>query len=101
YLNDGDGNFRKVDGALPTERTSGSRVAAADFDGDGHVDLFVGGRVVPWRYGVDPPSMLLHNDGRGHFTDVTDKVAPGLRTIGMAADAVSRDNGGERRPDLI
>jgi hypothetical protein len=101
YLNDGQGNFRKTEGFLPTERTSGSRVAAADFDGDGHIDLFVGGRVVPWRYGVDPPSMLLRNDGRGHFTDVTDQVAPGLRHVGMVTDAVWRDIDGDGRPDLI
>ncbi len=101
YLNDGHGNFRKAEGYLPAERTSGSRVAAADFDGDGHIDLFVGGRVVPWRYGVDPPSMLLRNDGKGHFTDVTDQVAPGLRNVGMVTDAVWRDIDGDGRPDLI
>lgn len=101
YLNDGHGNFRKTEGFLPVEHTSGSRVAAADFDGDGHIDLFVGGRVVPWRYGVNPPSMLLRNDGKGHFADVTDQVAPGLRNVGMVTDAVWRDIDGDGRPDLI
>jgi hypothetical protein len=100
YLGDGRGNFQKTEGWLPAESNSGSRVAAADFDGDGHVDLFVGGRVVPWRYGIDPPSMLLRNDGRGHFTDVTDKVAPELRNVGMVTDAVWRDVDGDGRPDL-
>ena len=101
YLNDGRGNFRKAEGRLPDESNSGSRVAAADFDGDGHVDLFVGGRVVPWRYGADPPSMLLRNDGKGHFSDVTDRVAPELRRVGMVTDAVWRDIDGDGRPDLI
>lgn len=101
YLNDGHGNFRKTESFLPTERTSGSHAAAADFDGDGHIDLFVGGRVVPWRYGADPPSMLLRNDGTGHFTDVTDQVAPALRHVGMVTDAVWRDIDGDGRPDLI
>src|SRR5207249_2757621 len=59
YLNDGRGHFRKAIGNLPTEYISGSRVVAADCDGGGDLDLFVGGRVVPWRYGVDPQSMLL------------------------------------------
>jgi len=101
YLNDGGGKFHKAEGYLPDEANSGSRVAAADFDGDGHIDLFVGGRVVPWHYGIDPPSMLLRNDGKGHFTDVTDKVAPELRHIGMVTDAVWRDIDGDGRLDLI
>ena len=101
YLNDGHGNFRKAEGSLPAETNSGSRAAAADYDGDGRIDLFVGGRVVPWRYGVDPASMLLHNDGRGHFTDVTDRVAPELRHVGMVTDAVWRDVDGDGRPDLV
>jgi hypothetical protein len=101
YLNDGRGTFHKAEGVLPPERSSGSRVAAADFDGDGHVDLFVGGRAVPWHYGVDPPSLLLRNDGTGHFTDVIEKVAPELRHVGMVTDAVWRDIDGDGRPDLI
>jgi hypothetical protein len=101
YLNDGHGNFRKTIGYLPAESNSGSRVTAADFDGDGDIDLFVGGRVVPGRYGLDPTSMLLRNDGTGHFTDVTEKVAPGLAHIGMVTDAVWRDVDGDGRVDLV
>jgi hypothetical protein len=101
YLNDGHGKFHKADGYLPPETASGSRVVAADYDGDGHVDLFVGGRVVPWSYGADPQSMLLHNDGTGHFTDVTAKLAPELQHVGMVTDAVWRDIDGDGRLDLI
>ena len=101
YLNDGRGNFRKAEGALPAEYNSGSRVAAADYDGDGDVDLFVGGRVAVWRYGVDATSMLLRNDGRGHFTDVTAEVAPGLANVGMVTDAIWRDVDGDGRVDLV
>ena len=101
YLNDGKGNFRKAVGALPPLPISGSRVAAADFDGDGAIDLFVGGRSIPGRYGLDPQSVLLKNDGRGHFTDVTDKAAPGLSHIGMVTDAIWKDIDGDGRPDLI
>jgi hypothetical protein len=101
YLNDGKGNLRKAVGAVPPLRISSSRVAAADFDGDGAIDLFVGGRSIPGRYGLDPQSVLLRNDGRGHFTDVTDAAAPGLSHIGMVTDAVWRDVDGDGRPDLI
>ncbi len=101
YLNDGRGNFRKAVGSLPDEDVSGSRVVAADYDGDGDVDLFVGGRVVPWHYGVDPRSLLLRNDGHGHFTDVTQRLAPELERVGMVTDAVWRDVDRDGRPDLI
>ena len=101
YLNDGRGHFRKTVGNLPPESSSGSRVVAADYDGDGAIDLFVGGRVVPGRYGIDPRSMLLRNDGRGHFTDVTAKLAPELEHVGMVTDAVWRDVDADGRLDLV
>jgi hypothetical protein len=101
YLNDGHGHFRKAMGALPPEANSGSRVVAADYDGDGAIDLFVGSRVVPWQYGMDPQSMLLKNDGKGHFTDVTAKLAPELARAGMVTDAVWRDVDGDGLLDLV
>jgi hypothetical protein len=101
YLNDGRGAFRKAVGSLPPEDVSGSRVAAADYDGDGDVDLFVGGRVLPWHYGADPKSTLLQNDGHGHFTDVTKRLAPELEHVGMVTDAIWRDVDGDGRLDLV
>lgn len=101
YLNDGRGGFRKAADHLPAETHSGSRVLPRDYDGDGDVDLFVGGRVVPWRYGMNPSSMLLRNDGRGRFRDVTDSLAPGLRQVGMVTDASWQDVDGDGRADLV
>jgi enediyne biosynthesis protein E4 len=101
YLNDGRGHLRRAADALPPEYASGSRVVAADYDGDGAIDLFVGGRVEPWRYGVSPQSLLLRNDGRGHFTNITAERAPELQRVGMVTDAVWRDVDGDGRLDLI
>ena len=101
YLNLGHGVFRKTTDALPAEGNSGSRATAVDYDGDGDLDLFVGSRSVPWRYGIDPVSMLLRNDGTGHFTDVTAQLAPALAHVGMVTDAVWQDVDGDGRPDLI
>jgi hypothetical protein len=101
YLNDGTGQLRKAEDALPRRSISGSRVAAADFDGDGDLDLFVGGRVVPWRYGLAPPSALLVNDGSGRFEDRTREVAPELERIGMVTDALWQDLDADGRPELV
>ncbi|MEX1185751.1 MAG: VCBS repeat-containing protein [Gemmatimonadaceae bacterium] len=101
YLNDGRGNFRKAVGSIPPALTSGSRVTAADYDGDGDMDLFVGGRVLPGRYGIDPTSALLRNDGGGRFTDVISQAAPGLAQAGMVTDAVWQDVDKDGRLDLV
>ena len=101
YLNDGRGHFTRAESSLPTDGVSGSHVVAADYDGDGDMDLFVGGRVVPWRYGTNAQSMLLQNDGRGHFTDVTAQLAPELERVGMVTDAVWQDADGDGRKDLV
>ncbi len=101
YLNDGRGRFTKAVDRLPNETASGSRVVAADLDGDGDVDLFVGGRLVPWQYGLPAQSLLLINDGRGRFTNETVTRAPGLERVGMVTDAAVTDVDGDGRPDLV
>ena len=102
YLNDGAGRFRRARGALPEGMAvNGGAVAPGDFDGDGDIDLFVGGRSVPRRYGKSPRSYLLENDGTGRFTDVTGEVAPGLRRVGMVTDAAWADVRGSGAPDLV
>ncbi|MGH7680335.1 MAG: VCBS repeat-containing protein [Gemmatimonadaceae bacterium] len=101
YLNVGSGNFRKAPDHIPNESLSGSRVVPADYDGDGDVDLFVGGRLRPWRYGLDAQSLLLRNDGSGRFTDATAALAPKLQRVGMVTDAAWRDVDRDGRADLV
>ncbi|GAB4001080.1 VCBS repeat-containing protein [Spirosoma daeguense] len=101
YINDGKGNFSRAVNALPPMYDNKSCVRPYDIDGDGDLDLFVGGRVVGFGYGKSPNSYLLINDGKGRFTDQTDKLANGLRKAGMITDATWQDFDGDKDMDLI
>src|SRR5256884_162583 len=101
YINRGDGRFVRDSQALPEMPTSTAAVAAGDFTGDGRLDLFVGGRLSPRNYPYPTRSYLLRNDG-GHFTDVTEQVAPELvHPGGMITAAVWIDFDGDGRLDLV
>ena len=101
YLNDGRGGFQRSLEALPDIFENAGCVAPADYDGDGDVDLFIGGRVVAREYGRTPRSYLLANDGTGLFADVTDQQARALRHAGMVSSATWADLDGDRRPELV
>ncbi len=103
-LNDGKGNFTLAKDALPAMTASGQNVKAADIDGDGDLDLFVGGRVAPKEYPKATRSFLLRNDskpGAALFTDVTKQWDPKLDSIGLVSDALFTDYDNDGKPDLV
>ena len=104
YVNDGKGNFQQDSLVIPENFTSKSCVRAADFDRDGDLDLFVGGRVEPWNYPKPVSSFIYRNDtkkGVIKFTDVTSAVAPALNNIGLVCDAIWSDYDNDGWQDLV
>ncbi|SFB21309.1 FG-GAP-like repeat-containing protein [Algoriphagus aquimarinus] len=99
FLNDGQGNF-SLDMNFSSVKASGSAVRGADFDGDGYMDLFVGGRTPVAQYPFPERSFLLKNVN-GQLQDVTDEIAPGLRKIGMVTDAIWSDVDADGLVDLV
>lgn len=101
YLNDGQGVFTAAAPEMFNPPPVSAAVAvAADFDRDGQLDLFVGGRVVPGAYPTAPRSMLLARRD-GVLTDVTDQVCPALRQPGMVTAALWTDTDEDGWPDLL
>jgi hypothetical protein len=101
YLNDGKGGFTRSETGLPNLKASGSCVAAADFDQDGDIDLFVGTRLIPSQYGKNPASYLLTNDGTGNFKNYTKRFLADVDQLGMVTGATWADLNGDKYPELI
>ncbi|MEO7561993.1 MAG: FG-GAP and VCBS repeat-containing protein, partial [Ferruginibacter sp.] len=101
FKNDGKGNFTIDAAAFPLNNMNISVAAANDFNHDGYVDLFVGGRSVPKEYGSSPSSYLYLNDGNGHFKDIAETKNPDIAHIGMVTGAVWANVSGDKSKELI
>ena len=95
------GNLIRDEEAFDKFHTTASCVVAEDMDNDGDIDLFFGGRATPWDYGIIPESFLLENDGKGNFTNVSEKWLSGLSHIGFVRDAEWADMNGDNIKDLV
>ena len=102
YLNDGKGYLQRLTGAFDRSvMLTASCVVPYDFNSDGSIDLFIGGRAVPNEYGTAPRSYLLKNDGKGKFTDVTDQNSKELSKAGFVKHAVWSDLDKDGDDDLV
>jgi hypothetical protein len=88
FLNDGKANFTHFADAFPVFEYNTGVMVPMDYDFDGDLDVFVGARNTPLKYGVTPSSALYQNNGKGQFKDVTTTVAPEFLKLGMVTSAV-------------
>ncbi|MDN5204264.1 VCBS repeat-containing protein [Fulvivirgaceae bacterium BMA10] len=97
YLNDGSGNF---DRSKDFNEIAGqnSSVIPEDYDKDGDIDLFIGGRAEIEDYGRSPRSYLLENNGSATFNQLE---LNGLNHAGMVSDGVWADLDGDGWKELI
>ncbi|TYA84175.1 VCBS repeat-containing protein [Seonamhaeicola marinus] len=100
YLNDGIGNFSKSHNRIPKNTISGSIVEKADYDNDGDIDLFIGGRLTPQKYPFPTSSKILENKN-GILVDVTNTTLPSLNNIGLITSAKWVDIDKDKRLDLV
>ena len=101
FKNDGNGKFSLDASAFPNNGVNIAVAAANDFDHDGDLDLFVGGRNSPRDYGTNPSSYIYVNDGKGHFKDIAQTKNPDIASIGMVTGAVWTDIAGNRDKELV
>lgn len=104
YINDsheGKVKFTRARERIPFLPGAGSCVRPADFDSDGDVDLFVGGRAIVRQYGIAADSYLLENDGKGRFVNSTNRTASRFFNMGMVTDAHWFDWDRDRDLDLV
>ncbi|MES2775506.1 MAG: VCBS repeat-containing protein [Bacteroidota bacterium] len=101
FKNDGKANFILDAAAFPVNNCNISIAAAHDFDNDGDLDVFMGGRNVPQIYGANPSSYVFVNDSKGHFTDMAASKNPDIAHLGMVTGAVWADVTGDTQKELV
>ncbi len=101
YLNEGGKTFVKAAAPPRFAFESTGAVAAADFNGDGRTDLFIGQRLKPFAYGLPVGGQLLWQQADGTWRTVTQTQAPQLQTLGMVTDAAAADLDGDGDTDLV
>ena len=88
-----------IEAELPGCNSATGPLAAADYDGDGFVDLFVGGRVVSGRY-PEPASSRLYR-GRAAAFQLDRENSARLSQIGLVSGSVFTDLDGDGKSELV
>lgn len=102
YENDGKGQLKWNSEKSVGVSVNASVIIKSDYDRDGDLDLFIGGRSIPGIYGSSPKSYIMQNDGKGNFKDISDHVfGKDKRKQGMVTDARWADLDGNGYDDLV
>ncbi|MEQ6122943.1 VCBS repeat-containing protein [Pseudotenacibaculum sp. MALMAid0570] len=99
YINDGKGNFTRSN-KFPKIYSNTKAVAVTDYDKDGDIDIFIGGRVTHGKYPLNDPSFLLENQN-GKFINVTRENINGIEDVNLINDAVFSDYDNDGDDDLL
>ena len=101
FLNDGKGNFIKNTLAFPQNLAIfSSTISVNDFDKDGDLDVFMGGRMDNLTFPHSPKSYLFENH-KGKFKEVTASFCPALQYAGMITAALWVDVDNDKIKDLV
>lgn len=98
YKNNGKGDFER-DLSFPDIRSFSQTMAIIDFDKDGDLDIFIGGKMDTQNYPKAPKSYLLENR-KGKFMDIAEKQFQNSN-LGMVNDAIWQDLNNDTWPELI
>lgn len=90
---------QRLDDSLPGQLSSTGPIALADFDADGDLDVFIGGRCLPGRYPEPASSLLLRQTPAGFQLDTENTAA--LRQVGLVSAATWSDLDGDGYPELV
>ena len=88
-----------VDDSLSGQMSSTGPLALGDFNGDGRLCLFAGGRVIPGRYPEAASSMFFRDEGGRWELDAENTKQ--LAKAGLVSGAIWSDLDGDGLPELI
>jgi hypothetical protein len=94
-----DFNQKTVDDGLTTQQSSTGPLALADLTGEGTLELFVGGRVIPGAYPFPASSRLFRWSGKKWEPDAENSRV--LEEVGLVSGVVFSDLDGDGFPDLV
>ncbi|MDZ7694925.1 MAG: FG-GAP-like repeat-containing protein [Balneolaceae bacterium] len=98
HFTGGQNNSMRLD-SIPDNISATGPISAADYDNDGDIDLFVGGRFIPGHYPMDAPSRLYLNEG-GRFTP-DQANSEKLKQVGLVSGSVFTDIDRDGDQDLV